>query len=140
MKYWMDYVKASYEVIMLGESKTGINLEHEVEAFVVHTFARYMENPRIPTDAIAIQLMTSLNETGEVRKQHLQKVAEECILIDGLKLNSRRWPSQSYFVDMGKVALGYRAYAERPPELFYETVAKNLNSISKLLHSIRNQI
>ena len=136
----MDYVKASYDVILYGEGKAGINLEHEVEAFVVHTFARYMENPHIPTDAIAIQLMESLNKTGEIRKQNLQKVAEECILIDGLGLNSRRWPSQNYFVDMGKVALGYRAYAERPPELFYETVAKNMNNISKVLHRIKDTI
>lgn len=140
MKYWMDYVKASYEVILYGEDKAGINLEHEVEAFVVHTFARYMENPRIPTDAIAIQLMSSLNKTGELRKQHLQKVAEECILIDGLELNNRRWPSQNYFVEMGKVALGYRAYAQRPPELFYETVANNLGNISRVLHKIKNEI
>ena len=134
----MDYVKASYEVILYGESKAGINLEHEIEAFVVHTFARYMENPNIPTDAIAIQLMTSLNETGETRKQHLQKVAEECILIDGLHLNSRKWPSKNYFVEMGKVALGYRAYAQRPPELFYETIAKNMNDISRVLHKIKD--
>lgn len=140
MKYWMDYVKASYEVILYGEDKAGINLEHEVEAFVVHTFARYMENPRIPSDAIAIQLMSSLNKTGETRKQHLQKVAEECILIDGLELNSRRWPSQNYFIEMGKVALGYRAYAGRPPELFYETVAKNMSNISKVLHRIKDTI
>ena len=136
----MDYVKASYEVILYGEEKSGINLEHEVEAFVVHTFARYMENPKIPTDSIAIQLMESFNKTGEIRKQHLQKVAEECILIDGLDLNNRRWPSQNYFVEMGKVALGYRAYAERPPDLFYENVAKNLNKISKVLHRIKNEV
>lgn len=136
----MDYVKASYEVILYGESKAGINLEHEVEAFVVHTFARYMENPRIPSDAIAIQLMESLNKTGEVRKQQLQKVAEECILIDGLDLNCRKWPNQNYFVDMGKIALGYRAYAERPPELFYENIANNMNKISKVLHRIKNEV
>jgi hypothetical protein len=43
MKYFMDYVKASYEVILMGESRTGINLDHEIEAYVVHTYARYME-------------------------------------------------------------------------------------------------
>jgi hypothetical protein len=41
---------------------------------------------------------------------------------------------------MGKVALGYRAYSERPPELFYETVAKNMNNISKVLHRIKDTI
>lgn len=137
MKYWMDYVKASYEVIMYGESKAGICLDHEVEAFVVHTFARYMEQPNIPTDAIAIQLMQSIQLSGENRKKQLQKVAEECILIDGLMLNNRKWPSKNYFSDMGKIALGYRAYAERPPELMYETIAKQIPMISQVLHKIR---
>lgn len=140
MKYWMDYVKASYEVILYGESKAGINLDHDIEAFLVHTFARYMDNPNIPSDTIAIQLMNTLNKHGEERKKKLQKIAEECILIDGLELNSRRWPSKNYFVDMGKIALGHRAYAGRPPEMFYENVANNMKDISQVLHRIKNTV
>ena len=133
----MDYVKAGYEVILIAEERASINLEHEVEAFVVHTFARYMEQPNIPTDAVAIQLMESMQLTGDIRRRQLQKIAEECILIDGLELNKRRWPSNSYFCDMGKLALEYRAYSSRPPELFYEKIAHQFNTISRVLHNVK---
>lgn len=138
MKYFMDYVKASYEVILMGESRTGINLDHEIEAYVVHTYARYMEKPNIPTDAIAIQFMTSLSSTSEAKKKLLEKVAEECLLINGLKLNKRRWPSETYFLDMGQLALETRAFTNRPPELFYESIARQLPRISIVLDSVKN--
>jgi hypothetical protein len=137
MKHWMTYVKAAYEVILEAEGRASVNLEHEVEAFVVHTFARYMEQPHIPTDAIAIKMMTSVNETGELRKQHLQEIAQECMLIDGLELNSRRWPSKTYYSDMGKLALEHRAWTDRPPELFYERLAYEFGNISKVLHKVK---
>jgi hypothetical protein len=132
MKYFMDYVKASYEVILMGESRTGINLDHEIEAYVVHTYARYMEKP------IAIQYMSSLNSTTETKKKLLEKVAEECLLINGLKLNKRRWPSETYFLDMGQLALETRAFTIRPPELFYEAIARQLPRISIVLDSVKN--
>lgn len=137
MKHWMTYVKASYEVIMIAEDRAKVVLDEEVEAFVVHTFARYMEQPNIPTDAIAIKMMNTVNESGEIKKQHLQQIAEECILIDGLELNSRRWPTKNYFSDMGKLALEHRAWIERPPELFYERLAYEFGNISKVLHAVK---
>lgn len=137
MQHFMTYVKAAYEVIMLAESKSNINLEHEVEAFVVHTFARYMERPNIPTDAIAIKMMTAVGENGETQKLHFQQIAEECMLIDGLGLNSRRWPTKKYYSDMGKLALEHRAWVERPPELFYEKLAYHFDNISNVLHKVR---
>lgn len=137
MQHFMTYVKAAYEVIMLAENKSNINLEHEVEAFVVHTFARYMEQPNIPTDAIAIKMMTAINENGEIKKVHFQQIAEECILIDGLELNSRRWPSKNYYRDMGRLALEHRAWIDRPPELFYEKLAYYFDEISNVLHNVR---
>lgn len=137
MKHWMEYVKASYDLIMEAESRSNVLLDHEVEAWTVHTFARYMERPHIPTDAIAIKMMTTVAETGAIRKQHLQEIAEECILIDGLRLNSRRWPSPNYYRDMGRLACEHRAWTDRPPELFYERVAHYYDDISRVLQGIR---
>lgn len=134
----MTYVKAAYEVIIMAEERSSINLDHEIEAFVVHTFARYIEKPNIPTDAIAIKMLTTVNERGEARKKHFQEIAEECLLIDGLGLNRRRWPSENYYSDMGRLALEYRAWSGRPPELFYEQVSKQFKTISLLLHSVKH--
>lgn len=137
MKHWMTYVKASYEVIMEAEGKSCINLEHEVEAYLVHTFARYMEKPNIPTDAVALKLLSAVGDGGcGDRKAQLQEVAEECLLIDGLQLGSRRWPSRNYYRNMGKIALEHRAWISRPPDLFYEKIALQFETISGVLHHV----
>jgi len=138
MKYFMDYVKASYEVILMGECRTGINLDHEIEAYVVHTYARYMENPNIPTDSIAIQFMNSLSCNNIEKIKRLEKVAEESMLIDALKLNKKRWPTNTYFLEMAQLALETRAFTTKPYELFYNQVAKQLPNISKILGSVNN--
>lgn len=140
MKHFLTYVKHGYQVILDAESRTHINLEHDIEAFVVHTFAKYMEQPNIPTDAIAIKMLKTVNETGDIRKSHFQEIAEECLLIDGFKLNSRRWPSNNYFKDMGVLALEYRAYSERPPELMYERIANKFEEMSYVLNNIRTAL
>lgn len=137
MKYFMEYVKSSYELIMQAEAKANIFLDEESECWTVHTFAKYITSPHIPTDAIAIKMLTAVNETGEIRKQHFQTIAEECALIHGLELNSRRWPSKNYYRDMGRLALEHRAYSERPPEIMYERIAHRFNDISQILHFLK---
>ena len=133
----MTYVKHSYEVILAAEVAACVNLDPEIEAFTVHMFARHMENPLLNKEPIAIKLMEAMSIEGEAKKITLTKIAEECILIDGLKLNKTKWPSSSYFVDMGQLALGYRTYSERPPEMFYDRVARQFNTISRVIENCR---
>ncbi len=121
---------------MLAESRAHIVLEHEVEAYTVHTFARYMQTPHIPTDAIAIKMMTAMNSHGVQKQELFRTVAEECVLIDGLELGARRWPTRTYYRDMGRIALESLAWAKNPPELLYERVANQFDSISRVLHCI----
>lgn len=140
MKHFLTYVKHSYDVIIETEARTSCNLEHDIEAFVVHTFAKYMENPNIPTEAIAIKLLKTVSEVGTIRKSHLQEIAEECLLIDGLRLNNRKWPTQKYFKDMGILALEHRAYSDKPPELMYEKIANHFTEMSYILNNIRTPL
>lgn len=135
--HWMTYVKHSYDLIMEAESRACVNLEHDLEAYLVHTFARYMEQPNIADEPIAIKLMEGMNRAGTDRRQHLERVAEECLLIDGLLLNHNRWPTQRYYSDMGCLALEYRAYSERPPDKFYEHVATNFKILSRVLNTLK---
>jgi hypothetical protein len=137
VKHYLEYRKASYEIVMIAESRCNICLDEDVEYFVVDTLARYMEEPNIPTDAIAIKMLEATSQKGDKKKKQLQQIAEECLLIDGLELNSRRWPSKSYFRDMGQLALEHRAWIERPPELFYEKVAMQFDLLSKVIHAVR---
>lgn len=138
MKYWSEYVKHSYQIILEAEDRATISLPHEVEAWVVHAFARWMEQPNILDEPIAIKMMAVMNQQGTNRIQGLERLAEESMLVDGLKLNHRRWPSESYYRDMSMLALEYRAYSERPPELFYSELAKVYTSMVKVLEHCRS--
>jgi hypothetical protein len=139
MKHFLTYVKYSYDLIVEAEIKTSVNLDHEIERFVVHTFAKYLDHPNIPTDTIAIKMLKTINEHGVNRKLHFQQIAEECLLIDGLSINENRWPSKIYFKDMGKLALEYRAYSENPPDLLYTHIAKDFDKISFVLSNVKEK-
>ena len=136
MIHFMTYVRSTYELVMTAEHKALINLDSDTEAFLVHLLARHFENPYIPRDAVAISLMTAMQQSGEDRKQSLQRVAEECILVDGFNLNRRRWPSAGYYQDMAQLALEYRAYSSRPPEIYYEHLAEHVPIMSRVLHAL----
>ena len=137
MQHYLEYRRASYEIIMIGESKCNITLPEDVEYYLVDVFTRYMHNPHIPTDVISIKMLKAINEDGEYKKQLLKEIADECVLIDGLELNSSRWPSKYYYSDMGKLAFEHLAWISRPPELFYEKIVYYMNNMSKILHSIK---
>lgn len=136
-QHFLEYRRASYDLIMEAESRTGVALDGEVEAWTVHTFARYLDQPRIPTDTIAIRMLTAMGEVGELRKLHLTEIASECILIDGLGLNARRWPSPSYYRDTGVLACEARAWTDRPPELFWERLAHDWCAVTRVLNTLR---
>ena len=137
MTNWMEYVKASYDLIMLAQQRASTELDYDVGAFVVHTFAKYMNTTIRTEEPVAIKLLTAVNSTGELRKQRLIEVSEECMLIDGLELNKTRWVSSDYYQNIGIIALEHRAYSERPPELLYDRIAQQFKDISRVLHAVR---
>lgn len=136
--HFMTYVKSSYELVLSAEGRACVNLDQDVEAFLVHCLARYWENANIPRDAAAISLMTAMQKTGEERKTELQAVAEECILVDGFEFKRRYWPSATYYQEMAQLALGYRASCSRPPETYYEHIARRIPDISRVLHNLNS--
>jgi hypothetical protein len=102
-KYWLDYVKSCYDLVLEGEGDTNLILEHEVEAYVVHLMANNFERTDIGTEAIAIKMMEAV---GTGRRQDFLKVGDECLLIHSYPLKRGRWPSPTYYHDMGVAAYG----------------------------------
>lgn len=86
MNHYLTYVKHSYEVILEAESKLCVNLEHNVEAYVVHLFARYLDNPNLNREPVCIKIMEGTRLPIEQRKKVLSSVADECLLINGLEI------------------------------------------------------
>jgi hypothetical protein len=133
MQHFLTYVKHSYEVILEAENKLCINLEHDTEAYMVHLFARYLDNPDINKEPVCIKIMQGVGLPKEQKRVMLQSAADECLLINGFELAKSRWPSNDYYKDMGTLAYDQIAYIERPPDSFYINIAENFSLLSKIL-------
>ncbi len=137
MNYWLTYVKYSYEVILEAEAKLSINLEHEMEAYMVHLFARYLDKPNINTEPVSLRIMQSVSLPKHQKKTILLPVAEECLLINGLELAKNKWPTNNYYAEMGQMAYDNLAYADNPVDIFYTNLANNFKLLSSILNKCK---
>jgi hypothetical protein len=124
-KYWFDYVKSCYDLVVESEGKTSIFLEHDVEAYIVQLMAKNFERTDIGQRAIAIQI---LEATSTKKQQNLLNVGDECLLIYSYPLKQSKWPSPTYYRDMGIVAYGM---ANHMMEKYFDISSKILNVVFK---------
>lgn len=122
-KYWLDYVKSCYDLVLESEGLTAINLSHDVEAYVVHLMAKNFERTNIGSEPVAISLLSAVHSS---QIQKLLDVADECLLIHSYPLKRHRWPSNNYYLDMGTTAYG----------LAHHIMEHNFESSSKVLSAI----
>ena len=122
-KYWLDYVKSCYDLVVETEGFTNLILEHEVEAYVVHLMANNFERSFVGESPVAISMMAAM-QTG--KRQDFLNVGDECLLIHSYPLKQRRWPTPTYYIDMGTTAYGM---ANHIMENHFEPAGKILNAI-----------
>lgn len=137
MQHFLTYVKHSYEVILEAEAKLCVNLEHNTEAYIVHLFARYLDNPSINQEPICTRMMMGSNLPTPKKKATYLSSAEECLLIDGLELAKKNWPTQTYYRELGTLAYDHLAYTHRPPDEFYLNLASNFALLSRVLNKCK---
>lgn len=102
-KYWLDYVKSCYDLVVESQGITNVVLDHEIEAYVVHLMANNFERTNIGAQAVAIQMLSAV-QTG--KRQQLLEVADECLIIHSYPFKKTRWPSPSYYKEIGTTAYG----------------------------------
>lgn len=137
MNNWEVYVKESYELIKEAEQSLTINLAHNVEAYVVHLFAHFLDKPQVNTEPLGIKLMASANLPVTQRKVLLKEVGDECLLINAMEWNKRRWPSNNYYAEIGQAAYLNRAYVQLPVEDVFDDLALEFHSATKILRKCR---
>lgn len=102
--YWQEYVRAAYDLILESEGICNIFLEHEVEAYIVHLFAKNFQCTDIGKEPIAIKMLTEMQKPKKQAKY--QPIADECLIINSYPLRKTKWPSETYYKDMGCIAYG----------------------------------
>lgn len=113
-----NFVRASYDLIMESEGLSATYLDTEVETYVVHLLAKNFVKLNIDEEAIAIQI---LNGTD------YQHIGDECLLINSYPLKRRRWPTNTYYRDMGTIAYGLANIT---------VMESNFDDASRVLHGV----
>jgi len=137
MTNWEVYVKESYQLIKEAEQSLTITLEHNVEAYIVHLFAHFLDKPAVNTEPLGVKYMSCSMLPMPQRKAILKSVGDECLLINAMGWNKRRWPSDTYYAEIGSAAYMSRAYAERPPEDLFDDLAVKFEIATKILKNCR---
>lgn len=133
MSNWDIYVRESYDIVRRAECELTVTLAHEVEAYIVHLFAHFLDKPLVNTEPIGIKLLESTHKPIVQRKALLKEIGDECLLINSMEWGKHRWPSTSYYSDLGVTAYMNRAYVERPPEAIYDELAYDFELATKIL-------
>jgi len=124
MKNWFEYVKVGYDLIVEAEGESRVVLTHDVEAYIVHMFARNLERTDIGEMPVAIQLMEAM---GNGNREVLTRVGDECLLINSFPFKRKRWPSASYYVDMGTISYGFAGNQHLCEEVNFRLASTVLN-------------
>ena len=127
-KYWLDYVKSCYDLIVETEGSTRIILDHEVEAYVVHVMANNFERTDIGVNPVALQILQAAQNNSRL---DLLRAADECLLIHSYPLRRTRWPSDNYYRDMGITAYGL---ANHVMERHFEAAGIVLTALFRKMH------
>ena len=131
MNNWDFYVRESYDLVRRAESELTVNLAHELEAYVVHLFAHYLDKLKVNTVPVGVKLLSAQNLPVKTRKELLKSVGDECLLINSMEWGRHRWPTEVYYSDMGQMAYVSRAYADRPTEDLYDDLAYEFQTRSE---------
>lgn len=137
MSNWEVYVRESYELIKEAEHKLTVTLDHDVEAYLVHLFAHFLDKPLVNTEPLGIKLMSSSQLPVKQRKTVLKEVGDECLLINAMEWNKRRWPSNRYYQDLGQTAYQSRAWVTQPIEEVYDDLAVEFETATEVLRKCR---
>lgn len=140
MADWQHYVKASYEMVVIAEPNVQPELDETLESYVVHLLARNFREHSFGEKPVAITLMESMSLPGYQKRQSMAMLGDECLFIAGFEMKKRRWPSNSYYHDVGAMAYGYAAFAIPPPDPLYSHLENNFNLLGKVIRQINKMI
>lgn len=137
MTKYEQYVKHSYEVIKRAENMLTVTVDEDIEAYLVQLFAHYMDKPQVNTEPVCIKLLECSIKPAVQRAPILKEVGDECLLIHSMEWGRPRWPSSTYYEDMGQSAYVSRAFVKHPPEMLYDDLAVEFKTVTKILRNCR---
>ncbi len=100
------------QLIMEAEAATQVYLDEELESYLVFLLMRFHNQPGIAGSVMALEYLGGLQKTGQMRREQMRSVGDQCLLYSGLfpQYARRHRVTVSYYVDLGRSA--YQNLAE----------------------------
>ena len=133
------YTTAFYDVVKETQAKSGMELPHHVEAYIVMLLSDFVDRDDIPPDQTFAEMFLTLRDTRQAKQ-----LGDTCLIISGAfpKFKQRHGISRRYYQDIGSTS--YEMASDMNAKLFpvlarhfvflSEFIELTVNS-SKLTHS-----
>ncbi len=127
------------DMIHEAEASCAIELNEEVEAYLVFLVMRYLAKPEVVKQIIAYEFLAGMHLSAMQRELALQGVGDKCLLLSGLfpKIAEKRLVKISYFVNLGQSAYGILAKTRHD---LYSLLAKQFVNLMDVLQSMSQHV
>ncbi len=122
---------------LVAEAATvaGVQLDEELESYLVFTLMRYLRRPEMAQRILAIDFLEAFQQSQPQRSEALRDVGDQCLLYSGLfpRRAERRRVRVSYYVRLGRSA--YQNLAEslsKTADLFAHLAAEFVAAMDTL--------
>ena len=125
---WRDLIKGA-------EDRCEVNLQHEIESYLVQLLIRFTSHTEIGQEIMATSFLDAINEQQAPCRYSLAHVGDQCLLLSGLfpGIAERRHVKISYFVDLGRSA--YATISDTTSDL-YGSLALQFVVLTDILQSV----
>jgi hypothetical protein len=128
------YIRASWEIIMECESRSRVNLDEELEAYLVYMVARNFRNGDFPPDVICLEFHKACT------RDDFRQIGDSCLFVDAWDVNRARLVNDNYYEQLGQAAYAYAATASRPIEELFNRIAREFTLLSRVLAGVKPQL
>lgn len=126
-----------YTLVTEAESSCFLNLNQEVESYLVFLLIRFTKEPSIVDSILAIDFLKSLDALKKHQYDAIRDVGDKCLLISGLfPYRAKRFQlSTDYFMNLGRSAYGALSFSQN----VYTLLSDNFASLTDVMHAMRAQ-
>src|SRR5579862_6037428 len=96
---WQDVIKDA-------KTSCALQIDDELESYLVWLLYRYTDKPDIIRRVVAIHFLEAMQLSDQQRNYSLQQIGDQCLLFAGLfpRIHQRRSVKIAYFVEVGRTA------------------------------------
>ncbi len=128
---WQPFIRASWEIVMEGESRSRLFLDDELEAYLVYMVARNFRNRDFPPDVICLEFNRA--KTADDFRQ----IGDSCLFVDAWEVRRAKLVDDNYYEKLGQAAYAYAANASRPIDELFNRIAREFTQLSRVLAGVK---